>query len=54
MHEIIYIFPPSFQAITVLTELIRENFRNSKLKQCLLPTLGELIYLIATEVRLSA
>ncbi|KAB0362183.1 hypothetical protein FD754_006339 [Muntiacus muntjak] len=36
-------------AITLLTELIRENFRNSKLKQCLLPTLGELIYLIATE-----
>ncbi|KAB0378653.1 hypothetical protein FD755_010231 [Muntiacus reevesi] len=36
-------------AITLLTELIRENFRNSKLKQCLLPTLGELLYLIATE-----
>ncbi|EPY83644.1 serine/threonine-protein kinase ULK4-like protein [Camelus ferus] len=36
-------------AITLLTELIRENFRNSKLKQCLLPTLGELIYLVATQ-----
>ncbi|CAI9159384.1 unnamed protein product [Rangifer tarandus platyrhynchus] len=40
---------PVTEAITLLTELIRENFRNSKLKQCLLPTLGELIYLIATE-----
>ncbi|XP_037703760.1 serine/threonine-protein kinase ULK4 isoform X4 [Choloepus didactylus] len=40
---------PVIEAITLLTELIRENFRNSKLKQCLLPTLGELIYLIATQ-----
>lgn len=40
------------QAITLLTELIRENFRSSKLKQCLLPTLGQLIYLVATQVRL--
>ncbi|XP_055270535.1 serine/threonine-protein kinase ULK4 isoform X2 [Moschus berezovskii] len=40
---------PVIEAITLLTELIRENFRNSKLKQCLLPTLGELIYLIASE-----
>uniref|UniRef100_A0A6Q2X8Y9 Protein kinase domain-containing protein n=1 Tax=Esox lucius TaxID=8010 RepID=A0A6Q2X8Y9_ESOLU len=28
---------------------VRENFRNSKLKQCLLPPLGELLYLIATQ-----
>ncbi|XP_027441461.2 serine/threonine-protein kinase ULK4 isoform X5 [Zalophus californianus] len=40
---------PVTEAITILTELIRENFRNSKLKQCLLPTLGELIYLVATQ-----
>ncbi|XP_014646357.1 PREDICTED: serine/threonine-protein kinase ULK4 isoform X1 [Ceratotherium simum simum] len=40
---------PVIEAITLLTELIRENFRNSKLKQCLLPTLGELIYLVATQ-----
>ncbi|XP_023556564.1 serine/threonine-protein kinase ULK4 isoform X5 [Octodon degus] len=40
---------PVVEAITVLTELIRENFRNSKLKQCLLPALGELIYLVATQ-----
>ncbi|XP_060036344.1 serine/threonine-protein kinase ULK4 isoform X3 [Erinaceus europaeus] len=40
---------PVIEAIALLTELIRENFRNSKLKQCLLPTLGELIYLAATQ-----
>uniref|UniRef100_A0A2K6EFJ3 Unc-51 like kinase 4 n=1 Tax=Propithecus coquereli TaxID=379532 RepID=A0A2K6EFJ3_PROCO len=40
---------PVIEAIVLLTELIRENFRNSKLKQCLLPTLGELIYLVATQ-----
>ncbi|XP_066101422.1 serine/threonine-protein kinase ULK4 isoform X2 [Saccopteryx bilineata] len=40
---------PVIEAITLLTELIRENFRNSKLKQYLLPTLGELIYLVATQ-----
>ncbi|XP_068791773.1 serine/threonine-protein kinase ULK4 isoform X1 [Struthio camelus] len=40
---------PVSEAIITLTELIRENFRNSKLKQCLLPTLGELLYLIANQ-----
>ncbi|XP_027728282.1 serine/threonine-protein kinase ULK4 isoform X2 [Vombatus ursinus] len=40
---------PVTEAVTLLTELIRENFRNSKLKQCLLPTLGELIYLVASQ-----
>ncbi|KAM4821386.1 serine/threonine-protein kinase ULK4 [Thomomys bottae] len=40
---------PVVEAISLLTELIRENFRNSKLKQCLLPTLGELMYLVATQ-----
>ncbi|XP_051468770.1 serine/threonine-protein kinase ULK4 isoform X2 [Apus apus] len=38
---------PVSEAIILLTELIRENFRNTKLKQCLLPALGELLYLIA-------
>ncbi|MBN3305502.1 ULK4 kinase, partial [Amia calva] len=37
------------QAVAVLTELIRDNFRNSKLKQCLLPSLGELLYLISSQ-----
>nr|XP_033786342.1 serine/threonine-protein kinase ULK4 isoform X2 [Geotrypetes seraphini] len=40
---------PVSEAVTLLTELIRENFRNSKLKQCLLPALGELLYLIADQ-----
>ncbi|XP_030301233.1 serine/threonine-protein kinase ULK4 [Calypte anna] len=40
---------PVSEAIALLTELIRENFRNSKLKQCLLPSLGELLYLIANK-----
>lgn len=40
---------PITEVITLLTELIRENFRNSKLKQCLLPALGELLYLTSTQ-----
>ncbi|XP_073486514.1 serine/threonine-protein kinase ULK4-like [Aquarana catesbeiana] len=40
---------PVVEAITLLTELIRDNFRNSKLKQCLLPSLGELLYTIAVQ-----
>uniref|UniRef100_A0A4W3H9F6 Serine/threonine-protein kinase ULK4-like n=1 Tax=Callorhinchus milii TaxID=7868 RepID=A0A4W3H9F6_CALMI len=39
----------TLQAATVLTELIRENFRNAKLKQCLMPALGELLYLVASQ-----
>nr|XP_021154275.1 serine/threonine-protein kinase ULK4 isoform X2 [Columba livia] len=42
---------PVSEAMMLLTELIRENFRNSKLKQCLLPPLGELLYLIASKER---
>ncbi|XP_062847526.1 serine/threonine-protein kinase ULK4 isoform X2 [Trichomycterus rosablanca] len=40
---------PVIEALTVFTELLRENFRNTKLKQCLLPPLGELLYLIAAQ-----
>uniref|UniRef100_A0A6Q2XHI5 Protein kinase domain-containing protein n=1 Tax=Esox lucius TaxID=8010 RepID=A0A6Q2XHI5_ESOLU len=40
---------PVIEAVAMFIELIRENFRNSKLKQCLLPPLGELLYLIATQ-----
>ncbi|GAB1294830.1 Serine/threonine-protein kinase ULK4 [Apodemus speciosus] len=40
---------PVIEAITLLTELIRENFRSGKLKQCLLPTLGQLLFLVATQ-----
>ncbi|NXF81440.1 ULK4 kinase, partial [Sclerurus mexicanus] len=40
---------PVAEAVILLTELIRENFRNSKLKQCFLPALGELLHLMARE-----
>ncbi|XP_057195448.1 serine/threonine-protein kinase ULK4 isoform X2 [Triplophysa rosa] len=40
---------PITEAVAMLTELLRENFRSSKLKQCLIPPLGELLYLIATQ-----
>ncbi|XP_062926158.1 serine/threonine-protein kinase ULK4 isoform X2 [Mobula hypostoma] len=40
---------PITETITILTELIRENFRNTKLKQCLLAPLGELIYLVGIQ-----
>ncbi|XP_060726102.1 serine/threonine-protein kinase ULK4 [Tachysurus vachellii] len=40
---------PVIEAVAMFTELLRENFRNRKLKQCLLPPLGELMYLIATQ-----
>ncbi|KAK3572051.1 hypothetical protein QTP86_022280 [Hemibagrus guttatus] len=40
---------PVIEAVAMFTELLRENFRNSKLKQCLLPPLGELMYLIGTQ-----
>ncbi|XP_032815384.2 serine/threonine-protein kinase ULK4 isoform X4 [Petromyzon marinus] len=33
------------EAMTAVTELVRESYRNSKLKQCLLPALGELMCL---------
>lgn len=40
----------SFQAVSTLTDLLRDNLRNSKLKQFLLPPLGEFLYLIASQV----
>ncbi|TSK34855.1 Serine/threonine-protein kinase ULK4 [Bagarius yarrelli] len=40
---------PVIEAVAMFTELLRENFRNSKLKQCLLPPLGELLCLIAAQ-----
>ncbi|MBN3325920.1 ULK4 kinase, partial [Atractosteus spatula] len=40
---------PVSETVAVFTELIRENFRNSKLKQCLLPSLGELLCLITNQ-----
>lgn len=35
------------QAVTTLTDMLRENFRNAKLKSVLLPALGELLFLMA-------
>uniref|UniRef100_A0A6I8SUF5 Unc-51 like kinase 4 n=1 Tax=Xenopus tropicalis TaxID=8364 RepID=A0A6I8SUF5_XENTR len=40
---------PVIEAISLLTEMVRDNFRNSKLKQLLLPALGELIYAVAVQ-----
>ncbi|XP_078395721.1 serine/threonine-protein kinase ULK4 [Cetorhinus maximus] len=40
---------PITEAVTVLTELTRENFRNTKLKHCLIPALGEVLYLVANQ-----
>lgn len=39
-----------FQAVSTLTDLLRDNLRNSKIKQFLLPPLGEFLYLIASQV----
>ncbi len=39
------------QVVTVLTELLRDNFRNAKLKLAVVPTLGEILYYIASQVR---
>ncbi|XP_022082290.1 serine/threonine-protein kinase ULK4-like isoform X3 [Acanthaster planci] len=37
------------EVFTALTEVIRDNTRNSKLKQGMLPALGELLFLVATQ-----
>ncbi|XP_029308425.1 serine/threonine-protein kinase ULK4 isoform X2 [Cottoperca gobio] len=40
---------PVFEAVSTLTDLLRDNLRNSKIKQFLLPPLGEILYLIASQ-----
>ncbi|XP_043920668.1 serine/threonine-protein kinase ULK4 [Protopterus annectens] len=40
---------PVTEAVTMLTELVRENFRNGKLKQLIIPSLGEILHLIAKQ-----
>lgn len=43
--------PPSFfQAVSTLTDLLRDNLKKSKIKRFVLPTLGEFLYLIASQV----
>ncbi|CAK6954330.1 serine/threonine-protein kinase ULK4 [Scomber scombrus] len=37
------------EAVSSLTDLLRDNLRNSKVKQFLLPPLGEFLYLIASQ-----
>ncbi|XP_074642606.1 serine/threonine-protein kinase ULK4-like [Tubulanus polymorphus] len=37
------------EVFTTLTEVIRDNFRNTKVKQALLPALGEILFLVATQ-----
>lgn len=34
----------------MLTEVFRENVKNTRMKQSLLPALGELVYLVAVQV----
>ncbi|KAJ0065908.1 hypothetical protein NL108_000157, partial [Boleophthalmus pectinirostris] len=41
---------PVSEVVTTLTDLLRENLRNSKVKHFLLPPLGEFLYLIASQV----
>ena len=36
-----------FQVTACLTELLRDNFRNTKVKQVALPALGEVLHLLA-------
>ncbi|KAM9852569.1 serine/threonine-protein kinase ULK4 [Aulostomus maculatus] len=40
---------PVSEVVSTLTDLLRENLRNSKVKQFLLPPLGEFLYLIASQ-----
>ncbi|XP_062421741.1 serine/threonine-protein kinase ULK4 isoform X1 [Pungitius pungitius] len=40
---------PVSETVSALTDLLRENLRNSKIKQFLLPPLGEILYLIASQ-----
>ncbi|XP_040900709.1 serine/threonine-protein kinase ULK4 [Toxotes jaculatrix] len=40
---------PVSEAVSTLTDLLRDNQRNSKVKQFLLPPLGEFLYLIASQ-----
>lgn len=39
------------ESIATLTEIIRENVKNGKLKQGVLPAVGELLYFVAQQVK---
>ncbi|XP_054478447.1 serine/threonine-protein kinase ULK4 isoform X2 [Anoplopoma fimbria] len=40
---------PVSEVVSTLTDLLRDNLRNNKIKQFLLPPLGEILYLIASQ-----
>ncbi|XP_054869601.1 serine/threonine-protein kinase ULK4 isoform X2 [Amphiprion ocellaris] len=40
---------PVSEAVSALTDLLKENLKNSKIKQFLLPPLGEFLYLISSQ-----
>ncbi|XP_008297423.1 serine/threonine-protein kinase ULK4 [Stegastes partitus] len=40
---------PVSEAVSTLTDLLKENLKNSKIKQFLLPPLGEFLYLISSQ-----
>ncbi|XP_075322704.1 serine/threonine-protein kinase ULK4 isoform X2 [Odontesthes bonariensis] len=40
---------PVSEAVSTLTDLLRDNLRNNKLKQLLLPPLGEFLYLVSSQ-----
>uniref|UniRef100_A0A3Q1EW38 Unc-51 like kinase 4 n=1 Tax=Acanthochromis polyacanthus TaxID=80966 RepID=A0A3Q1EW38_9TELE len=40
---------PVSEAVSALTEMLKENLKNSKIKQFLLPPLGEFLYLISSQ-----
>ncbi|WAR10144.1 ULK4-like protein, partial [Mya arenaria] len=37
------------EALTIITEVFRENLKNTRVKQGLLPAMGELVYLVASQ-----
>ncbi|KAM8869526.1 serine/threonine-protein kinase ULK4 isoform 2-T2 [Spinachia spinachia] len=45
---------PVSETVSALTDLLRDNLRNTKIKQFLLPPLGEILYLIATQEKTRA
>ena len=45
--------PFGSQPLTLVTEVFRENVKNAKLKQGLLPAVGEMLCLVATQVSCS-
>lgn len=38
------------EVMTILTEILRDSFRNTKVKVAFLPTVGEILYLVARQV----